>query len=249
MTDTELTTSTGIQDPVSRMLTLLEKGGDVEVMKKMMELCETWRANQAKQEYIMALNECQAEMPPVVKDAHNEQTSSMYAKLESVNTVIKPCYTKHGFSISFYEGVTTKEDHVRIVADVLHTGGHERQYFVDLHIDGKGIKGNVNMIPIHAKASTFSYGQRYLICMIFNVTIAGQDIDGNQGPQGLTDDQVEAINGLLERVRARFGDEAQYEAFLVTWWKWLKCPHGLVDLKAGRYEEAVLDLKQRLGKK
>jgi hypothetical protein len=40
-------------------------------------------------------------MPCVVKDRDNPFTKSRYATLENVNTVIRPVYTQHGFSLSY----------------------------------------------------------------------------------------------------------------------------------------------------
>jgi len=60
---------------------------------------------------------------------------------------------------------------------VLHKAGHKETYHYDIPLDGVGIQGNPNMTKIHAKASSTSYGRRYLMCMIWNIPT--QDDDGN----------------------------------------------------------------------
>jgi hypothetical protein len=44
--------------------------------------------------------------------------------------------------------------------------------------DGKGAKGGDVMTRTHAAGSAFSYGQRYLLKLIFNIA-TGEDDDGN----------------------------------------------------------------------
>jgi hypothetical protein len=242
-----LATSTGIQDPVSRMLTLLEKGGDVEVMKKMMDMANEWKANQAKQAFARSMNECQQEMPIILEDAENTHTRSRYASLEAVNRVCKPCYCRHGFSIQFSEGEPKDPAEVRIIADVIHAEGHERRYYVDLARDGVGIKGNSNMTPLQGKGSTFSYGQRYLVKMIFNLTISGEDTDG-QGPQGLSDDQTATINTLFEDIRTiqRPSDE-DWEKWKIGFWHVYGIKH-LTELRPYDFPKVKAEL-ERLVKK
>jgi len=60
-----------------------------------------------------------------------------------------------------------------------HASGHTRTYSCDMPADGKGAKGNDVMTKTHAAGSAMSYGQRYLLKLIFNVAIGEQDDDGN----------------------------------------------------------------------
>ena len=92
----------------------------------------------------------------------------------------KEVYTSFGFSVSFNEGVAAHPAQVRICAEVLHKQGHKESYFYDVPLDGVGIKGSSFMTKIHAKASSTSYGRRYLMCMIWNIS-TGDDDDGNNG--------------------------------------------------------------------
>jgi len=101
----------------------------------------------------------------------------MYASLDGIVCQTKDAYTDQGFSITFFEGITDKENHIRICATVSHRLGHEKEYFYDVPMDGKGLAGKANMIPIHAKASSTSYARRYLMCMIWNIP-TGDDNDG-----------------------------------------------------------------------
>ena len=108
----------------------------------------------------------------------NDQTGSPYARYESILNKAKPVYTNHGFALSFGTDSSPLESHIRITCSVTHEKGHSKDFFVDLPMDSTGIKGNVNKTQIHGTGSTYSYGKRYLITMIFNIEIANEDDDG-----------------------------------------------------------------------
>jgi hypothetical protein len=177
-------------NPYLAMMQKMVESGNVAQLKDMMDLQERWEAGEAKKVYSREFANTQLEIETVVKTKKNTQTHSNYADLSDIIESSKPIYTKHGFAIIFSEGDTAKDNHVRIIADVLHEIGHKETYHYDVPLDGAGLKGNANMIPIHGKASSVSYGRRYLMCMIWNIA-TGDDNDGNnQAPvQRLTDVQ------------------------------------------------------------
>ncbi len=176
----------------------IDKGLDPDRMTKLYDLHERHEKSEALKAYSAAMNECQKEMPAVVKDKENKHTKTWYATMESVNVGAKPIYTRHGFALSFGEEKADVENYIRTFCQVNHCDGHTERFHVDLPADGQGIQGNANMTRIHGKASTFSYAKRYLVCMIFNITIADEDDDGNAGAVKYIDgDQIARINDLL----------------------------------------------------
>lgn len=60
-----------------------------------------------------------------------------------------------------------------------HVGGHCKRYEGDFPLYKAGAKGNDNKTAIQATGSTFSYARRYLTYLIFNLTVADEDTDGN----------------------------------------------------------------------
>jgi hypothetical protein len=167
-------------NPQSLIELALSQDVDVDKLEKLIALKERYDANKAKAAFAKAMTLCQQEMPNVLKDSKNDHTKSQYASLEAVNKKCKPVYTKHGFSIQFSEGKALRDGETRILADVMHSDGYEKQYFIDLPRDGIGSQGNASsMNKVQGAGSTFSYGQRYLTKMIFNLTIGGEDTDGN----------------------------------------------------------------------
>ncbi len=182
--------------PADQIRNAIAGGADLEKLKGVLELQERWEANQARKIYAKAFASAQAKIKAVVKKRKNTQTHSTYADLGDVIESVQPVYTEAGFAIIFYEGDTTKEGHVRVCADVLHEEGHRETYFLDVPLDGVGLKGNANMTGIHAKASSTSYGRRYLMCMIWNIPT--QDNDGNvQSAVKISDRELSAIRDML----------------------------------------------------
>jgi len=151
---------------------------DLAQLEKLLALKERFEANEAKKVFASSFAIVQANIASVAKTKSNPQTHSKYAGLDGIIESAKPIYTKEGFSIIFYEGQSTAEGCIRICSDVLHTAGHKETYYYDVPLDGVGIKGNANMTKIHGKASSTSYGRRYLMCMIWNIP-TGDDDDGN----------------------------------------------------------------------
>lgn len=208
---------------------------DTDKLEKLLQIQKDYEANEAKKAFSNAMAECQKEMPMIMRNADNLQTQSKYAKHEMICKQIKPVYTKHGFSLSFHEGKSEAEGWMRIVCDVDHAMGHSKQYFIDLPMDDKGIKGTVNKTGIHAKGSTFSYGRRYLTLMIFDLATY-DDNDGNVAPpvERLSEEQIENITALITEVGAE--KHRFYKHFKIT---------NLADVPAVNYKVLVNALEAK----
>lgn len=176
---------------------------DVSKMERLYEMMKHERAFIAEQKFNRAMCKAQSEMPVIGKDAMNSHTRSKYVLLESLKRQAMPFVTGNGFSLSFSEGDGAAQGKIRVLCDVSHEAGHLRRYHLDLSPDDKGMKGEKCKTGIHGEGSTFSYGERYLIKLIFNITIVGEDTDGNQGRK-LKPEGPSAIGGVAEdRVNKR----------------------------------------------
>lgn len=207
-------------NPLAMLSAALQSGTDPAKLEKLMDLADRWKAQQAAELYAEAMNAAQAEMPCVVRDAENTHTKKRYARLEAVNTIIRPVYTRHGFSLSFGTAKADTEGWVRIVCDVSHVGGCTRQYRLDLPPDGKGAQGGANMNAVQGIGSTFSYGRRYLTLNIFNVTVADEDMDAQAADalDTITEPEAIEVESQLEDAgvnRARFLEWASTAGHLI----------------------------------
>lgn len=151
---------------------------DVAKLERLMALWERGQAQKAEQAFNSAMADAQAEMRPIATDATNPQTHSRYASYEALDRALRPIYTTHGFALSFNTG-EAPDDYVGVRCKVTHRAGHAELYKLDMPADGKGAKGGDVMTKTHAAGSALSYGQRYLLKMIFNVAVGEGDDDGN----------------------------------------------------------------------
>ncbi len=179
MSVAEVETESTPDNPLAILQSALERGTDPAKLEKLMDLAARWKSERAAEQFAGAMNEAQAVMPCIVKDKENTFTKKRYASLENVNTIIRPIYTRHGFSLTFGTEESKRPDHVLVVCDVAHIGGCTRRYHLECPMDSDGMKGGSNKSNIQAMGSTVSYARRYLAVMIFNLTIADEDVDGN----------------------------------------------------------------------
>lgn len=157
----------------------VESGADADSLTKILDMQERILNRQAEMEYTSAMVRTQKRMPIIQKNKVNEQTNSEYANLEAINKAITPIYTEEGFSLSFGTADSPLELHVRVTCDVLHIAGHTKKYHCDVPLDMTGLKGTLNKTKTHGTGSAYSYGQRYLVKLIFNLITGDEDDDGN----------------------------------------------------------------------
>jgi hypothetical protein len=176
---------------------------DIDKMERLMDMHERLMEKQAETAFNKAMIEAQKECRVVVADKRNEQTHSDYASYEAMDRVLRPVYTKHGFAITFNTGDGAPDNYVRVVCDVLHTDGHSKSYHIDMPADGKGAKGGDVMTKTHAVGSGTTYGRRYLVNMIFNLSVGFYDDDGNAASVAtVTESQAADLNAMLDEVGA-----------------------------------------------
>lgn len=161
---------------------------DVAKLAALIELHERVTAKEAERQFNEAMTSAQSEMVRVAADAYNPQTKSKYASYAALDRALRPIYTKHGFGLSFSTVDTGTELEIGVVCKVSHTGGHSRDYRIDMPTDGKGAKGGDVMTRTHATGSGTSYGMRYLVKMIFNVAVGEDDDDGRRAGKDRSDE-------------------------------------------------------------
>lgn len=210
---------------------------DVEKLERIMQMQEHILDRDAEKAFNAAMTKAQNRIELVVADAENKQTNSKYAMLKTVLLKAKPVYTEEGFSLMFYEGECPKENHKRVCVDVMHNMGHTMKgKYVDVAIQTTGIAGKSMMTQIHGEGSAFSYGRRYLTCMIFNIPTGDDDgnMAGSEPVEYINDQNFADITTLIQEVGAN------EKAFC----KYLKI-ESLDKMPASMYERAVKELERK----
>ena len=72
-------------------------GTDPSALKTLLEVKQSFEADEARKAFALAMSEAHADMPSVGRSAENAQTKSTYARLEDVLRAAKPIYTALGF--------------------------------------------------------------------------------------------------------------------------------------------------------
>ena len=213
---------------------------DVEKMRALLEIKKDVMAVEAAQLYSVAMNAAQGEMFTISQDGSNPQTSSKYATYAKLDSACRPIYIKHGFSVEFDTVPGALADHVRVVAEISHTGGHTKTRMLDMPIVCVGPQGKAVMTPTHATASAVSYAKRGLLKMSFNLAEgADTDDDGNAaGNLKINTEQLARIVELATDVKADV--EKFCRIFKVA---------DLASLPAMKFTEAMDVLESTRGKK
>ena len=216
----------------------------VDKLEKLLDMQIKIRAIEAEQAFSEAMARVQAAMPVVLKDAFNNQTQSPYATVSAIAAAIKPIYTAEGFSLSFSEAPCEKADHIRVRCTVRHRAGHKDETpYTDVAIDKAGIKGNDNKTLTHAEGSSFTYGRRYLTCMVFDVA-TGLDTDGN-GPKSTTSITTDQLTAIEDKITETAANRGLFIGWLRTATK--RPIENLADLPADFWQKAMdqLDIVAR----
>jgi hypothetical protein len=198
------------------------------------------REYEAKNAYFSAMSACQAELPVVVKNRRNTHTKSNYADLAAIEEQAMPVIYKHGFGVSFQPDGYNDIGELLIKWEISHAGGFVRNGIGAIPVDGAGSQGKVNKTGTQAFGSTATYGRRYLLCMLFNIS-TGDDKDGNAPPAEpedvpmITDAQASVIRDLITKA------ETTTEHF---------CQHykidAVPDVPASAFGEVVAALRKRI---
>ena len=207
------------QDEGSQMMAMIANAAnnpdvDVGKLERLMAMHKEFKADKAKEAYITAMTSAQSEMQRVLTRHKNKETGSLHAKLDDIDTVGRPVYTKHGFSLSF-SSQETPEGFITMTCTVGHKDGHEKQMTKSGWRDDVGPKGGATKTKIQGSSSTGTYLRRYLTCEAFNIVtteMVQSDNDGNSPPKYISDIQrgiiLEKLGGPGERV-AKFCEFAE----------------------------------------
>jgi hypothetical protein len=160
-------------NPLVGMITFIERCAlnpdiSVDKMNQLFDIQERMMNKQAEIEYNIAFAEMQAELPPI--PAKKKGQSGKHFTKADANILIGPVLQKYGFALNH---TTTQEgDSIRIRATLRHRAGHSEFTEIVLPYDVGGNKNKVQAI-----GSSQSYGERYTMKSILNLTIIGDETD------------------------------------------------------------------------
>lgn len=221
--------------PIDRLERMLE------MKERMEDRAREDAEREARKAYYAAMSRCQKALPVVTKTKRNDHTKSNYADLAAIEDQAMPIIHDFGFGVTFQPAGYNDKGELQIKWTISHEAGHSESDIAGIPVDGAGSQGKVNKTGTQAFGSTATYGRRYLLCMLFNIS-TGDDRDGNrppvvEEPERITPEQVKIILQLLEESQAdvqQFCSMGNFEA--------------VPDMLAVDFNDAVQMLERRKAK-
>ncbi len=132
---------------------------DMSKMTALLDMQERIMAKQAEIDFNVALAEMQPLLPTIARNSeirHNGKLISKYAKYEHIDEIIRPIYTKFGFSISF-ENEIFPDGRAVFYGILSHKSGHRRRAGINCPPDTSGSKSGHQ-----AQSAAETYGTCFL---------------------------------------------------------------------------------------
>lgn len=189
--------------PMSMIERAVEKGADVAMIEKLMELQERNDRNLGRRAFDQAIAKAKAEIPPIIKNRHvkyatktGQNTDYHHEDLAEIAKTVDPILSRYGLSYRFR---TQQEGNSIVVTCVVsHSDGYSEETSLPGQADNSGGKNN-----IQAVGSTVTYLQRYTLKAALGLASAHDD-DGNAAAakprnENISADQWDELRGLIEK--------------------------------------------------
>ena len=161
-----LPTASSPSNPMELMAMVIERGGDVATLERLVELKERTDKTQSAQDFASAVSAFQGECPQIGKDRRTDRFS--YASYDDIMHQIQPLLAKHGLSVSFDMEQTS--DGSLACTCIVSCGIHSQKTHLTMPI-GKELK--VSATQQHGAA--VSYVRRYALCAALNIVVTSED--------------------------------------------------------------------------
>lgn len=193
-----------------------DPNSDIAKLEKMLDMQERVLDRNAAQSFTADMAMMQGEMPRVFKLAQGHNTA--YARLEDINDAVRPVLQRFGFAVTFNIDQPDPKM-VKVTAILSHREGHKQESALTLPCDTSGSKN-----AVQAVGSTVSYGKRYTMCALLNIS-TGDDTNGFklgdvQGEKPLPQKQTISDGRLataIEKIKAgEYSTERLYSDFALN---------------------------------
>ena len=163
--------------PMSLLELAVGQNADIDKLAKLMDLQLKWEANEAKKEFVKAMNEFKADPPEILKNklVAYKEVSYKHATLDHVCDAVTEGLSKHG--ISHRWKVEQQEGLIRVTCILTHQLGHSEETTMAAGPDSSGSKNAVQAI-----GSTITYLERYTLLAATGLAAQNGDNDGQGAP-------------------------------------------------------------------
>lgn len=186
--------------PMSMIERAIEKGADVAMIEKLMELAERNDRNIGRRAFDQAIAKAKAEIPPIIKNRHvsygegTRKTEYDHEDLAEIAKTVDPILSRYGLSYRFRSAQDGTK--ITVTCIVSHEAGYSEETTLDSGADNSGGKNS-----IQAVGSTVTYLQRYTLKLGLGLAAAHDD-DGKQaearpGNENISSDQYIVLRDLI----------------------------------------------------
>jgi len=215
--DNEITLSSELQarlaDPQPSLVNLIASymdrpDVDATKLREMIAMAREAQAAEAEREYARALHRVTMQMPAIKKDGSvlfKDKVTFKFATLDNIMSLLRPILSGEGMGFRFDSKQRTPEEGggLMVTGTLWHVGGHKESASIPVPLDSSGGKN-----PIQAYGSALSYGRRYTVLQLLNITPEGEDDDGTAGGKRyITAEQALELSALAREVGR---DEVQF---------------------------------------
>lgn len=184
--------------PMQMLSMAVERGADLAMLEKLMDLQERWEKNEARKAYVAAMAAFKANPPELQKNKHVKFNTTEYdhATLDHVCDVVGEALAAHGLSHR-WEVEQGEHERITVACILTHTLGHSERVSMSATPDKSGSKN-----PIQAIGSAITYLQRYTLLSATGLAAKGQDSDGRADVDTITPEQKDELIALMKETSA-----------------------------------------------
>jgi hypothetical protein len=179
--------------PMEMLNTAIDRGAEIDVLAKLMDLQERWEANQARKAYIEAKAAFKANAPKVYKDKQNAQYKSSYASIGNMVQTVSESLSKHGLDTSWDFDQTNG---IKVSCTLRHVLGHSETVSLLGQADTSGAKN-----PLQQIKSTLTYLKIATFEGVTGIVTQEGNADDDGNASGAVDDPCisqEQVDTLIE---------------------------------------------------
>lgn len=224
--------------PLEMLSRALERGADIGVLEKLMDLQERHEKNEARKAFDAAIALAKAEIPTIRKnkkvgfEAKNGGSRTDYAHedMAEIARVVNPVLSKHGLSYRFRTHYEPNHP-VSVTCIISHRMGYSEENTLPAPPDNSGNKNSIQAI-----GSTVTYLQRYTLKAALGLAAAADD-DGasSAGDETISDEQLKVLQNMVSDAGA---DVEKMCAYLKV--------ETLPDLRKSQFENARVLLQTKI---
>lgn len=178
----------------------IETKADLPTIEKFMDLRERWEKNEARKAYNEAMTKFKANPPDIDKNRHvsyttnsGKKTEYHHADLFNVTDKISSELSKYGLSASWTTAQADKT--ISVTCKISHVQGHFESTTLSSSPDDSGGKNSIQAI-----GSAVTYLQRYTLLALTGLATRGQDNDGQQQAEYISDKQKSTIIDMYNSI-------------------------------------------------